>query len=63
LIAPNIETANGIYKAMVLMVKAKTAGIIFGGKVPIAISSRCDTVESMHNSLAFGSLVALSRKP
>lgn len=60
LIAPNIETANGIYKAMALMVKAKTAGIIYGGKVPIAISSRCDTVESMHNSLALGSLVALS---
>lgn len=62
IIAPNIETANSLYKAMAIMVKARTAGVVVGGKVPIAISSRCDTVDSMHNSLALGSLIALSSR-
>jgi phosphate butyryltransferase len=58
LIAPNIETGNGIYKAMSMFVKARTAGIIVGGKIPVAISSRCDSVDNMFLSLVLGSYIA-----
>jgi len=58
LIAPNIETGNGIYKAMSMFVKARTAGVIIGGKLPIAISSRCDSVDNIFLSLVLGSYIA-----
>lgn len=62
LIAPNIETGNGIYKAMSMFAKAKTASVIVGGKVPIALSSRCDTTDSIFNSLVLASFIALNNK-
>jgi len=58
LIAPNIEVANGIYKAMALYGKCQTGGIIVGGRVPIAIGSRSDTVESKFNSIALAVLAS-----
>lgn len=60
LIAPNIETGNCIYKAMAMFAKAKTAGIIVGGKIPITLSSRCDSEENVFHSLALGALYSLS---
>lgn len=61
-IAPNIETGNAIYKAMSMFVKAKTAGIIVGGKVPLAVSSRCDSPDNIFYSLLLGCLAVLSRE-
>lgn len=60
IIAPNIETGNGIYKVMSMFCKAKTAGIIIGGKLPIAISSRCDTEANIFNSLVLGAWYSLT---
>lgn len=62
LIAPNIETGNGIYKAMSMFARAKTAGIIVGGKIPITLSSRCDSEENVFHSLVLGALYSLNRK-
>jgi phosphate butyryltransferase len=62
LIAPDIETGNGIYKAMSMFARAKTAGIIVGGKIPITLSSRCDGEENVFHSLVLGGLYSLSRK-
>ncbi len=62
LIAPNIETGTGIYKAMSLFAKAKTAGVIVGGRIPISLPSRCDNEENVFLSLATGALHSLSRK-
>jgi len=62
LIAPNIETGNGIYKAMSLFAKAKTAGVIVGGRIPIALSSRCDNQENVFSSIVLGALCALNTK-
>jgi phosphate butyryltransferase len=61
LIMPNIETGNATYKAMSMFAKAKTAGVIVGGKVPIAISSRCDTEDDIFYSLTSGAWIALNR--
>ena len=54
------ETGNGIYKAMSIFAKAKTAGIIVGGRIPIAMSSRCDSEENVFHSLVLGALHSLS---
>ena len=59
LIAPNIETGSGIYKAMALFVKAKTAGILTGGTVPVAMPSRCDSPNNIFYSLMLGSYLSL----
>jgi phosphate butyryltransferase len=61
LIAPNIETGSGIYKAMSIFAGAKTAGLIIGGRIPIALSSRCDNEENIFHSLALAALYSLSK--
>jgi len=61
IIVPNIETGNGVYKAMSIFCRAKTAGIIVGGKIPITLSSRCDTEENIFNSLILGAWYSLNR--
>ncbi|MEW6051089.1 MAG: phosphate acyltransferase [Candidatus Zixiibacteriota bacterium] len=58
LLAPNIETANGIYKAMALYGECEMGGVIVGGKVPIALGSRSDTTTSKFNSIVLGVLAA-----
>ncbi len=62
IIMPNIETGNATYKAMSIFAKAKTASVIVGGKVPIALSSRCDTTDNIFNSLVLASFIALNDK-
>ncbi len=61
IIAPNIETGNGVYKAMSMFCQAKTASVIVGGKIPIALSSRCDTEGNVFNSLVLGAWYSLNR--
>jgi phosphate butyryltransferase len=58
LLAPNIEVANGVYKAMSLYTQCEIGGVIVGGRVPIAIGSRVDTVESKYDSIVLGVLTA-----
>ncbi|MCM2271355.1 MAG: phosphate acyltransferase [candidate division Zixibacteria bacterium] len=58
LVAPNLETANGIYKGMALYGKCQMGGIIVGGKLPIALGSRSDSWEGKFNSLLLGILNA-----
>lgn len=57
LIASNIETANGIYKAMSLFAKAEIGGIIYGGKVPVAINPSIDSEENRYNSILLACLM------
>ncbi len=47
----NMETANGVYKAMVMYAKADAASILYGAPVPIASSSAADTPENIFNSI------------
>ncbi len=54
---PNLETANGLYKAMVQFVKADAGAIFWGAKVPIATASAVDSSKNVLNSIllaAFG---------
>ncbi|MBD3402535.1 phosphate butyryltransferase [candidate division GN15 bacterium] len=58
MLAPHIEVANGIYKAMSLFGRCETGGVIVGGRVPIALGSRVDSAESKFNSIVLGVLAA-----
>jgi phosphotransacetylase len=63
MVAPNLETANGIYKGMVLYGNCQMGGVIIGGKLPIALGSRSDSWEGKFNSLLLGILNAPSLEP
>lgn len=58
MIAPNIETANGVYKAMALYGRADVGGILFGGKVPVALGNKWDTMQTRFNGIVLGVLAA-----
>ncbi len=58
LLAPNLETGNVIYKAVVFFGKAKIAGVISGAGVPVILTSRADTHEAKLTSIALGVMMA-----
>ncbi len=43
LIAPNIEAGNMVYKNLVFMADAQTAGLVVGARVPVILTGRADT--------------------
>jgi phosphate acetyltransferase len=65
LIVPNIEAGNMIYKNLVFMADANTAGVVVGARVPIVLTSRADTAASRRFSAAAALLYAdaLAREP
>lgn len=52
ILAPNIETANALYKSFTYFGKATVAAIILGATVPIVLTSRADTDRSKLMSIA-----------
>ncbi|PWB67678.1 phosphate butyryltransferase [candidate division GN15 bacterium] len=58
MLAPNLETANGIYKAMTLFGRCEMGGVIVGGRVPVAVASRSDSPQGKYNSILLGVLTA-----
>ena len=65
LVVPNIEAGNMIYKNLVFMADANTAGVVVGARVPIVLTSRADTAASRGFSAAAALLYAdaLARDP
>lgn len=57
-VAPNIEAANILTKAVAYFGQARNAGVIIGAQVPIILLSRSDNADTKINSIALG--VALS---
>ncbi len=51
LVQPTIETSYGMYRAFAVYVKAPTGALVVGGKIPLVITSRADSVETNYNSL------------
>lgn len=51
LVAPNIETAGGVYKAINLFADAEIGGVITGGKVPVVVLIEIDSVDTRYNSI------------
>ncbi|MFQ3619449.1 MAG: phosphate butyryltransferase [Spirochaetales bacterium] len=59
LLVPDIESGNLIYKALNFLGGAVAAGVILGAGAPIVLTSRADSEQSKHYSIALA--VALSR--
>jgi phosphate butyryltransferase len=56
LIAPSIEAGNILYKALVYLGKARSAGIILGTRAPVILTSRAADAETRLASIALGTL-------
>ncbi len=57
-VAPTIETADGVYKAMVMYAGALAGGIIIGGCVPIGTMYEIDSADNIMNSIVLSVLAA-----
>ena len=57
-LAPNIEAANILYRAIVYFAKAESGGIVLGARVPMVLLSRAETAETKVRSIAIGVLAA-----
>ncbi|HPB81431.1 MAG TPA: bifunctional enoyl-CoA hydratase/phosphate acetyltransferase [Spirochaetota bacterium] len=57
LLAPNIETANVLYKSFVYLAKASPAAIIVGASVPVILTSRADSEVVKLNSISLAASV------
>jgi len=62
LVVPDLEAGNVLAKSLSFLADADAAGIVLGARVPIALTSRADTVKSRLASTALVSLVANYRK-
>jgi phosphate butyryltransferase len=61
MIASNIHVGNSMYKAMMTLCKMKSAPIVIGGQVPIALPSSSEPADNILNSIALSVLVRHSR--
>jgi len=58
ILAPELVSANTLYKSMVFLGNAKSAGVIVGAKMPIILTSRADSEETKLNAIAVAALIA-----
>ena len=58
LVVPNIEAGNVIYKDLVYMAYAQSAGLVVGARVPVILTSRADNAEARRFSAAAAVLYA-----
>lgn len=56
LIASDVATANGIYKATSLFCNAEIGGVVVGGKVPLALNAEVDSADNRYYSILLGIL-------
>jgi phosphate butyryltransferase len=56
-IAPDIEAANILYRAILYFAKGDSGGIVVGARVPLVLLSRAETPETKIRSIALALLV------
>ncbi|MCF8369272.1 MAG: bifunctional enoyl-CoA hydratase/phosphate acetyltransferase [Bacteroidales bacterium] len=56
-VAPDINGANFLYKALNFLGGAKTAAVIMGAKVPIVLTSRADSEQSKFMSISLAAAI------
>jgi phosphate acetyltransferase len=59
---PDLEAGNMLAKNLTFLAKADAAGIVLGARVPIALTSRADSVRSRMASCAVAVLEADARR-
>lgn len=62
LVAPDIEAGNILYKAVIDLGGAKGAGLVMGAGAPVVLTSRADSAETKHASIALAVLVSFTMK-
>ncbi|MBT9144212.1 MAG: Phosphate acetyltransferase [candidate division WS2 bacterium] len=58
LLVPDIEAGNVLYKALIYVAGGETAGVILGGKRPLVLTSRTDSLASKIYSIALTVLLS-----
>ncbi|MGO9473767.1 MAG: bifunctional enoyl-CoA hydratase/phosphate acetyltransferase [Rhodomicrobium sp.] len=58
LLVPNIEAGNVVYKDLVFMADAQSAGLVVGARVPVILTSRADGAEARRFSAAVAVIYA-----
>jgi phosphate butyryltransferase len=59
LIVPSIEAGNMLYKSLMYLGNAKSAGLILGTRAPVILTSRADSSETKQASIALAVLAWL----
>lgn len=54
LIVPRIETGNALYKSLHYFAHARMAGVVYGAKCPVVLTSRSDENDTKFKSLLLG---------
>jgi phosphate acetyltransferase len=62
LVVPDLEAGNMLAKNLIFLAKADSAGLVLGGRVPIILTSRADSVRSRMASCAAAVLYADARR-
>ncbi len=62
IVMPDLQSANLLVKVLQMNARANSCGIIFGAKIPIAITSRSDSKEQAYLSLASCAVLAHAHK-
>lgn len=62
LVAPDLEAGNMVAKQLEYLAEAQSAGIVLGARVPIALTSRADTVLTRMASCALALLLSQYQK-
>lgn len=58
LVMPQIEAGNIFYKSLMFLSDAKSGSVVIGGKRPMVLTSRADSIESKFHSIVLASIVA-----
>jgi len=61
-IAPNIEAANILYRAILYFAKGDSGGLVLGARVPLILLSRAESPETKIRSISLGILIADARR-
>ncbi len=62
LMAPDLESANMLFKQLTYLAGAEGAGIVLGTRIPVVLTSRADTVRTRLASAAVMAIVAQARR-
>ena len=62
LVVPDLEAGNMLAKSLSFLADADSAGLVLGARVPIALTSRADSVQSRLASCAVAAVVAARRR-
>lgn len=62
LVVPDLEAGNMLAKNLIYMLRADSAGLVLGARVPVVLTSRADSVRSRMASCAAAVLYAAARR-